>query len=203
MRSTLVLCLAVVLAAAVPLSAQEHTAEESWASAPLVVGKSASKARFLSIVHTAVATSAGLTLMSRGVESDLYGVPGYWLFAYGTLGAPSAGNLYARDHARTKTGFSIRSAGAALVLTSVWRQILFSGEFDMDNPDGGHLRWDALNLAGVGVMAAGAAHSIATAPASVAEYNRRSAARAKPHVSLAPGYAQGTGNMTVNVGVRF
>jgi hypothetical protein len=141
-------------------------------------------------------------LMSRGTESDLFAVPGYWLFAYGALGAPSAGSLYARDYARAKTGLAIRSAGVALVLTSVGRQLL-SPAFDIDNPDGGHLRWDALNLTGVGIMAAGAAYSIATAPASAEQFNRRSAAATAPLVSLTPAYTPATGNVGLQVGVRF
>jgi hypothetical protein len=141
-------------------------------------------------------------LMSRGTESDLFAVPGYWLFAYGALGAPSAGSLYARDYARAKTGLAIRSAGAALVVTSGWRQLL-SPAFDIDNPDGGHLRWDALNLTGVGIMAAGAAYSIATAPASAEQFNRRSAAATAPLVSITPAYTPATGNVGLQVGVRF
>jgi hypothetical protein len=180
------------------LSAQERLPE------PLAPSnaKSASKARLLALAHTAVATSAGLVLMSRGTESDMYGVPGYGLFLYGALAAPSAGNLYARDYARTQTGLAIRSAGAALVLTSIGRQLL-SPAFDIDNPDGGKFRWDALNLAGVGIMAAGAAYSIATAPASVEQYNRRSVAGATPRVSFTPAYTPATRNVGVHVGVRF
>ncbi len=199
MRSRLILSLIILLPVAGSLSAQERLPEPL---APSSMAKSASKARLLSVAHTAVATSVGLALMSQGVESLWKADVGFWLFAYGALAAPSAGNLYARDFARTQTGLAIRSAGAALVLTSVWGQIL-SPEFDIDNPDGGNLRWDNLNVAGVAIMAAGAAYSIATAPASVEEYNRRSAAGATPRVSLTPAYTPSTGNVGVHVGVRF
>ncbi|MDQ3524868.1 MAG: hypothetical protein M3451_07435 [Chloroflexota bacterium] len=199
MRSRLLLSLAILLAVPGSLSTQERLPEPL---APRSTAKSASQARLLSLAHTAVASSAGLALMSRGTQSDLYGVPGYWLFAYGTLAAPSVGNLYARDYARMRTGLAIRSAGAALVLTSAGRQLL-SPAFDIDNPAGGKFRWDALNLTGAGVMAAGAAYSIATAPASVEQYNRRSTAPATPRVSLTPAYTPATGNVGVHVGVRF
>ncbi len=188
MRSRLLLSLAILLAVPGSLSTQERLPEPL---APRSTAKSASQARLLS-----------LALMSRGTQSDLYGVPGYWLFAYGTLAAPSVGNLYARDYARMRTGLAIRSAGAALVLTSAGRQLL-SPAFDIDNPAGGKFRWDALNLTGAGVMAAGAAYSIATAPASVEQYNRRSTAPATPRVSLTPAYTPATGNVGVHVGVRF
>jgi hypothetical protein len=202
MRSTLLPGFVLLLAVPDLLPAQERTAESPQASAASAVGKSAARARLLSIAHTAVATSAGLALMSRGTESDLYGAAGYWLFAYGALAAPSAGNLYARDYARTRTGLAIRSAGAALVLASVGRQLL-SPAFDIDNPDGGKFRWDALNLSGAGVMAVGALYGIATARTSVEEYNRRSAAGAGSRVSLVPAYVPATGSVGVQTGVRF
>ncbi|HEV2149603.1 MAG TPA: hypothetical protein VGR37_19540 [Longimicrobiaceae bacterium] len=198
MRSSLVLTLMVLLPVTGSLSAQERLPEP----APPGVPKSASRAQFLSVAHTAVATSAGLALLSRGTESDLYAIPGFWLFAYGAVAAPSAGSFYARDRERTQTGLAIRSAGAALVVASAWSQIL-SPRFDLDNPDGGEFRWDALNVAGVGVMAAGAAYSIATAPASVERYNRRVVAGAAPRVSLSPAYAPATGSVGVHMGVRF
>lgn len=198
MRTSLILLLLMLLSITGSLSAQERMPEPRVSAAV----KSGSRARLLSIAHTAVATSAGFALMSRGGESDLYGVPGYWLFAYGTLAAPSAGNFYAGDRARVNTGLNIRAIGAALIVTSMGKQI-FSSAFDIDNPDGGDFHWDALNVTGTGVVVAGAAYSLITIPASVEKYNRNSAVAAAPRVSITPSVLPAAGKLAVQLDVHF
>jgi hypothetical protein len=198
-RTSLIVLLLMLLSVTGSLSAQERMPEPLVSAAAV---KSGSRARLLSIAHTAVATSAGFALMRRGGESDVYGVPGYWLFAYGTLAAPSAGNFYAGDRARVNTGLNIRTIGAALIVTSMWKQI-FSSAFDIDNPDGGEFHWDALNVTGTGVVVAGATYSVITIPASVEKYNRNSAVAAAPRVSITPSVLPEAGKLAVQLDVHF
>ena len=209
MRISLVLCAVLVLARptpalpqataadAAPLSAS--TADAAHLSAPAAAPKSASRAQLLSIGHMAVASSVGWLLMRDGVDSQLKGDVGYWLFAYGALVAPSAGNFYAGDKARVKRGLMIRSAGGALVAASMWRQIFTT--FNVDNPDA-RLHWDALNATGFAIITAGAAYSLATAPASVDAYNRKTSGD-RPRVTVAPSFAPATLAAGIQVEVRF
>jgi hypothetical protein len=194
---------AVVLAVtAIPAHAQQlevfaPTASSAPASPRL---KSPRRAQLLAIGHTALASAAGAALMSQGVESQWKGDVGYWLFSYGALLAPSAGSFYARDKRRTSIGLTVRSAGATLVVASLWGQLLFSPEFDMDNPDGGDLHWDALNVSGGALILTGAAYSILTAPRSVAEYNERAVQTAQ--VRAGPAFDTRSGAVGVQFSVR-
>ncbi|MBW3571586.1 MAG: hypothetical protein KY467_10810 [Gemmatimonadetes bacterium] len=201
MRSSLFLCASVVLALPAPAFSQATAAEAADLAAPAAAPKSASRAQLLSIGHTAVATSVGWFLMRDGVDSQLKGDIGYWLVAYGALAAPSAGNYYARDKARVERGMMIRSAGGALVVASMWRQLFTA--FDLDDPDGARwFHWDALNVTGFTIIAAGAAYSVATAPASVNEYNMRVSGDG-PRVTVGPAYAPTTSSVGIQVEVRF
>jgi hypothetical protein len=191
-RSPVLAALAVVLLSPVWLTAQEVAVAE----------RSPQKALLLSIGHTAVATSVGAALMSRGAESDLYAIPGYWLFAYGTMLAPSAGNFYGRDRERVNRGLLIRAAGTGVLVTSLWRQV-FSPAFDIDDPDARRFHWDAGTAAGTGIIAAGAVYSIATAPASAEAYNRRGLTRTPPTVGLSPAAPSGVPAVALHVQLRF
>lgn len=176
MRFIGVLAAALLALAAVPAPAQQlQTVKAGDSSAPASPRvKSARRAQLLAIGHTALASTAGAALMSQGVESQWKGDVGFWLFTYGTIFAPSAGNFYAGDRRRTSIGLQVRGVGSALVVASVWAQIL-SPEFDIDNPEGGDLSWDAMSISGGALILTGAAYSILTAPRSVAEYNERAA----------------------------
>jgi len=199
--------LTLLPAAVLVLSAVPAPAQQLEALAPAAVSASASphlkstrRAQLLAIGQTTLASAAGAALMSQGVESQWKGDVGYWLFSYGALLAPSAGNFYAQDGRRTAVGLGVRSAGATLVVASLWAQLLFSPEFDMDNPDGGDLRWDALNVSGGALILTGAAFSILTAPKSVAEYNERTVQRAQ--VRAGPALDTRSGGVGVQVSVR-
>jgi hypothetical protein len=209
MRLPLLLCALAVALPAAPIQAQARavppTARDTAGPVPGNGAgqprlKSRSRAQALALGHTLVASTAGAALMSQGVESQWKGDVGYWLFAYGTVIAPSAGNFYADDGRRTSRGLLIRSAGSLLVAASVFGQLLTSPEFDLDNPEGGDLHWDAVNLTGAALMAGGAAYSILTAPRSVTEYNER---LARAHeVRVAPALASG-GAVGVQVRIGF
>lgn len=177
MRLFTLLPAAVLALSAVPAHAQQLEAVAPAAtSAPASPHlKSPRRAQLLAIGQSALATAAGAALMTQAVESQWKGDVGYWLFSYGALVAPSAGNFYAQDMRRATIGLGVRGAGATLVIASLWAQLLFSPEFDIDNPEGGDLRWDPLNVTGGALIVAGAAYSIVTAPQSVAEYNERAA----------------------------
>ncbi|HEY7767036.1 hypothetical protein [Longimicrobium sp.] len=187
-------------AQALALSARDTAGPAASGVANQPRPKSRSRAQVLALGHTLVATGTGAALMNQGVESQWKGDVGYWLFAYGTLIAPSAGNFYAGDARRTSLGLQIRGAGATLVLGSVISQILTSPEFDMDNPEGGDLHWDAVNVMGSGLMIGGAAYSILTAPRSVTEHNEK---MTRAHaVRIAPAVASG-GAVGVQAGINF
>lgn len=200
-------------AALLALSAVHAPAQQLEAVAPAATAassapdsprlKSTRRAQLLAIGHTALASAAGAAgaaLMSQGVESQWKGDVGYWLFSYGAIVAPSAGNFYAQDMRRTTIGMGVRSAGATLVVASLWAQLLFSPEFDMDNPDGGDLRWDALNVSGGALILTGAAYSILTAPRSVAEHNERATPAAQ--VRAGPALDTRSGAMGVQFSVK-
>ncbi|HEY0021527.1 MAG TPA: hypothetical protein VGB24_01415 [Longimicrobium sp.] len=182
------------------LNARDTAGPVSSAAANQAQLKSRSRAQALALGHTVVATATGAALMSQGVESQWKGDAGYWLLVYGTLIAPSAGNFYARDTRRTAVGLQVRGAGATLVLGSVISQLLTSPEFDMDNPEGGDLHWDAVNVMGTGLIIGGAAYSILTAPRSVSEHNER--VTSAHGVRIAPAVARG-GAVGVQVGIDF
>lgn len=196
MRITLPLILAASLASpAALLSQQALPADSAITGAP----KSASRAQVLSIAHTAVATTGGLLLLDKGMESDLFGIPGFWLFYYGVVGAPSAGSFYARDYDRALTGLGIRSAGATLVAVSGLRNTLSSGLEPDREPHG----WDALNVTGAVIIAAGTAYSIAAAPRSARDYNRRAGGGPAVSVSVAPAVAPEGGGVRARLDLRF
>lgn len=201
MRPIEVLLAWVLALTAIPAPAQQLGAIESGASAapdpPRF--KSARHAQLLAIGHTALASAAGAALMSQGVDSQWKGDVGYWLFAYGALVAPSAGSFYAADRRRTMIGLQVRGVGSALVAASLWAQIL-SPEFDLDNPDGGQLHWDALNVSGGALILTGAAYSILTAPRSVAEYNQGTTPRLQ--VRAGPALDTHSGAVGVQVSVK-
>jgi hypothetical protein len=200
MRFIGVLAAAVLALHAVPARAQQlGVAETEAASAPASPRlKSARRAQLLALGHTALASTAGAALMSQGVESQWKGDVGFWLFAYGTIFAPSAGNFYAGDKRRTSIGLQVRGAGSALVVTSLWAQIL-SPEFDIDNPEGGKLNWDALSISGGALILTGGAYSILTAPRSVAEYNERATPRLQVRAGPALDTRSGAVGLQVNV----
>jgi len=199
MRRLFVAGLAAMLSGPAVLAAQERALS---VDPSVIQEKSPTRAQLLAIGHSAVPTAAGLLLMSRAADSDLYAVPGYWLTAYGLLGGPSMGSLYARDERRTRTGLAIRSAGAILIATSAWQHIL-SGAFDPDKERLEPLRWDALNVIGAGLLTAGAAYSIVTAPSSAAEYNRAVRSNATPRIFVAPPISPRGGSMGMYVDLRF
>jgi hypothetical protein len=197
-RYTLPLILVAFLASpAALLSQQALPADSAITGAP----KSASRAQVLSIAHTTVATTAGLLLLDKGMESDLFGIPGFLLFYYGVVGGPSAGSFYARDLDRAQTGLAIRTAGAALVITSKWRHLL-SGGLGID-PDPEPYGWDALNVTGAVIIAAGTAYSIAAAPRSARDYNRRAGGEPGISVSVAPAVAPEGGGVRARLDLRF
>jgi hypothetical protein len=194
-RKFLLLIVAFLASPPALLSQQALPADSAITGAP----KSASRAQMLSIAHTTVATTAGLLLLTKGDESDLFGIPGFWLFYYGVVGAPSAGSFYARDRDRALTGLGIRSAGATLVAASGLRHFLSAGLEPDREPHG----WDALNVTGAVLIAAGTAYSIATAPRSVRDYNRRVGGGSGISVSIAPSVAPEGGGVRARLDVRF
>lgn len=199
MQRMLIVGLSAMLVAPGVLAAQGQAfSEESL----VIQEKGPAKAQLLAIAHWAIPTAAGLVLMNRGADSDLYAVPGFWLASYGIVGGPSMGNLYARDHRRTRTGFAIRSAGALLIAKSAWQHLL-SGAFDPDKEQLEPLGWDAFNVVGAGLLTAGTAYSIATAPVSAAEYNRSVQASTTPHISLSPRLSPAEGSVGMYVVLRF
>jgi len=197
------LALAALVLAAAPAAAQRLAASAAPAasaeafSPPSPRIKSGSRARLLAL-HSVVATGVGAALLSQGVESQWKGDVGYWLFAYGTVAAPSAGNLYAGDRERAMRGMAIRGAGGALVVTSMIGHVLST---DIDDPDAPSYDWDSLNLAGGAIILAGAAYSIATAGTSVAEHNERM--RGNPPLAAAPTIHAGRDGVGLGVRVRF
>jgi hypothetical protein len=199
MRYLVILGLALLPVITAPASAQEAALPSP---APAVAEKSASKALFLAAAHTTFATSVGFAMMRQGVKSDILGMGGYYLFLYGTMAAPSAGNFYARDDRRTRTGVGIRVVGGGVVLTSLVRQF-FTPAWNLDNPDCCYFTWDPLNVLGTGVILAGAAYSISSAPASVEEFNRRQSAPTAPRAEITPVFSPANGGAGVQVGVRF
>jgi hypothetical protein len=195
-RTTLPLILVAFIASpAALLSQQAPPADSAITGAP----KSASRAHMLSIAHTTVATTAGLLLLSKADESDIFSTPGFLLFYYGVVGAPSAGSFYARDLRRAQAGLAIRSAGAALVTASGWRHFLSSGLEPDREPHG----WDALNVTGAVIIAAGTAYSIAAAPRSVRDYNHRAGGGPDISVSVAPAVAPEGGGVRARLDLRF
>jgi hypothetical protein len=159
--------------------------------------KSLSHARLLSYGHTAVATSAGYLLLQQGATSDFFAIPGFALFFYGTMGAPSYGSLYAGDLQRSNRGVQIRLAGGTLLVTGIWRQILSEDFLDED----WRLGWEAFTITGATVIAAGAAYNFATLPRSVRDHNAAAGERAR--VSVAPVLAPRGEGAGVRMEVRF
>jgi hypothetical protein len=200
MRSLNLLPVALLLLNAIPAPAQRLQVPAPAASVPASPHlKSTRRAQLLAISQTALAGAARVAMMSQGVESQWKGDVGFWMFSYGALLAPSAGNFYANDKRRTTIGLGVRGAGATLVAASLWSQLLFSPEFDMDNPDGGDFHWDALNISGGVLILSGAAYSILTAPRSVTEYNERSAQRVQVRASPALDARSGAAGVQVSV----
>jgi hypothetical protein len=198
LRNPLLILLVAALAVPTATSAQTGAvAEPGGFAAP----KSPLRAQLLSVAHTAVATTGGALLLRHGADSDLLAIPGFGLLAYGVLGAPSAGSVYAHDRTRTNVGLTVRSAGGALVLASAWRHIL-SGGLNPDRPDG-DLGWDALNATGAAVVVAGTVYSIATAPRSAREFNRRTGGTPTIDLSVVPTVVAGGGGVRTSVDVRF
>ena len=197
MRLLHLLAAPMLVLAAVPSTAQQLPAAVASASPHL---KSTTRAQLLALGHTLAATGAGAALMSQDLESQWKGDVGYWLFTYGALFAPSIGNFYTGDTRRATLGVGIRGVGSTLVIASMVAH-LFSPESDIDNPDGGGLQWDALNLSGGAIILTGAAYSILSAPRSVAEYNERATGGLR--VRAAPALDTRTGAVGVQVKMRF
>jgi len=193
----------VVLAAALLAAAASTGAaqEAPPPAAPTPAPKSESKALRMSLGHTVVASTVGITALFWSEENaPALSFPSYLLAYYGVFMAPSLGNYYARDNGRIERGVAIRLLGGSFLLGSAFGQIL-----PMEDPETGEWdtswRWDWAGVTGVALIGAGMAYSIATAPASVEEYNRKQAGGTT--VSLSPTYDAKDRALGVQVGMRF
>lgn len=199
------LCASALLAAVASTGVAQGMPSPGTPAKPAYVApappKSESRALLLSLGHTAVASTVGITALFWSEENaPALSFPSYLLAYYGVFMAPSLGSYYARDNDRIERGLAIRLLGGSFVLGSAFGQILpeedpVTGEWDTS------WKWDWAGITGIALIGAGMTYSIATAPQSVEEYNQTHSGSAA--VSMSPTYSPKDRAVGVQVGMRF